>query len=82
MLEYSTAEELRIIAKDAHLPLVDRDVLARAADELDLAYRQLISDNIALVALHNQQMALQERIRELSPKSAWAMAAGVQARLG
>lgn len=36
-MQNETAEELRIIAQDAHLDFCDREALRRAANELDAA---------------------------------------------
>lgn len=74
---------LRIIAKDApSLSKADRDIIAGAANELEIAYRQLVLDNINLCALSAANSAQALRIAELAPKLAWSMSGAVGGRLG
>jgi hypothetical protein len=56
-------DELRIIAKDARgLPTTDREVLVRAADELENAYRMLVSTQACLIESQARQIALNDAL--------------------
>ncbi len=80
MNEFTTAEELRIIAKDGHLASADRAVLSRGADELDMMFRQIMADNAALIEMNRHLVAKTERIIELqkiaAPLDCWSMSTG------
>lgn len=74
--------QLRIIAADdKKLTAPDRSLLVLAANELEIAYRQLLVDNQALVEALRHAAALQERIVALAPKVEWSMGATVNGRL-
>lgn len=69
----NTYEELRIIVQDAdaRLSMVDRQIIARAAEELELLQRQLILTNAALIESQQRQIATNEQLsaaRKLAPK--------------
>lgn len=68
LLQPEVCAELRIIARDARLDGVDRDVLIKAADELALAYRQIVMDNIAMCEMVARLGAQGERLVEMTPK--------------
>ena len=60
-----TLDELRIIASDGGtLSKADCAVLNRAADELENAYRMLISTQAALIESQARRLALRERVLE------------------
>lgn len=66
-----TQDELRIIAKDAHLDTTDRAVLDRAAAELEWFQRALIQTQAALIEAQQRQIATNEQLlaaRRLAPK--------------
>src|SRR5262249_42941903 len=58
-----TFDELRIIAKDGgRLSTTDRDVIRRAADELQQVSRLLVSTQAALIEAQQRQIATNERL--------------------
>lgn len=60
-----TADELRLVAKEARLDGYDRAIVARAADELDEVQRQLLTTQQALIESQGQRIATNERFLEL-----------------
>lgn len=60
-----TAEELRIIAKDADLSKADRETLVAAARELDDLHQRLTATTIALDESQGHRIAMDERYRQL-----------------
>lgn len=66
-----TFEELRILAKDGgRLTALDRELLARAADELEYACRELIASQQAVIESQQQRIATTERLIELQKPKA------------
>lgn len=68
----NTFDLVRIIAKDTKgLPESDRDILRSAADELETAYRALISAHQQLSESQQRQIATNEQLiaaRKAAPK--------------
>jgi hypothetical protein len=70
--------QLRIIAADApRLSVADRSLLNTAASELEIVYRQLLLDNVALSEALSASQALRDRVAELTNKGAWSYGASV-----
>lgn len=68
----TTAEELRIIAKDAQrLMKQDRDTITRAADELDDMDKLVAAMQRALSEVQDERNAKVERITELTKPKPW-----------
>lgn len=64
-----TFEELRIIAKDARgMDKIDRDVLRRAADELEDYAKQLVETQARLIESQDRHIALNERLISVKMK--------------
>lgn len=64
-----TFEELRIIAKDARgMDKIDRDVLRRAADELEDTWRKLAATQADLIESQAKRIALTEQIISFNMK--------------
>lgn len=73
MMAFDSVEELRIISKDAKLSRMDQAAIAKAADELESAYRTVVNDNFAMNELIARNKSLEDRIRELTARHPWSM---------
>lgn len=77
-----TFDELRIIAQDGSwLDAADRATIARGADELETAYRMLISTQAILIETQQRQIATNERLIEVTRKGMPGISASVPVTL-
>lgn len=60
----NACDMLRIIAGEAPLKAIDKEVLRDAAGQLELAYRQLVSMHFQIIEEQQHALALLERVNE------------------
>jgi hypothetical protein len=75
---------LRIIAADAKgLRAVDRSAIETAAAEIEIAYRQILTQAAQIDELAAHSIALRERLaaaEAAAPKQSWSISGVIQAR--